>query len=101
MILMGVELRGGGRGGEGGRVNTLADTMDYPFKGHPYIKDTSLIRTLDEVPTSYKYAIIAEDTSLIRTHFIIRECVSEYLKVHVSTFHGQKHRNPSLLVEAR
>ncbi len=26
-----------------------------PLKGHPWIKDTSLIRTRDQVPTSYKY----------------------------------------------
>ncbi len=41
--------------------------------GHPWIEDTSLIRTRDQVPTAYKYVLFApwnEDTSLIRTHFI-------------------------------
>ena len=47
--------------------------IDYngtPLKGHPWNEDTSLIRTLDQVPTSYKYVLFApwnEDTSLIRT----------------------------------
>ena len=43
-----------------------------PLKGHTWNEDTSLIRTLDEVPTSYKYVLLApwnEDTPLIRTHF--------------------------------
>ena len=43
-----------------------------PLKGHPWNEDTSLIRTLDQVPTSYKYVLFApwnEDTPLIRTHF--------------------------------
>ena len=42
-----------------------------PLKGHPWNEDTSLIRTLDQVPTSYKYVLFApwnEDTPLIRTH---------------------------------
>ncbi len=44
-----------------------------PVKGHHWIKDTSLIRTLDQVPTSYKCVLFDpwnEDTSLIRTHFV-------------------------------
>ncbi len=43
-----------------------------PLREHSWIKDTSLIRTLDQVPTSYKYVLFVpwnEDTSLIRTHF--------------------------------
>ena len=43
-----------------------------PLKGHPWNEDTSPIRTLAQVPTSYKYVLFAswnEDTPLIRTHF--------------------------------
>ena len=43
-----------------------------PLKGHPWNEDTPLIRTLHQVPTSYKYVLFApwnEDTPLIRTHF--------------------------------
>ncbi len=31
-----------------------------PLKGLPWIEDTSLIRTLDQVPTSYKYVLFAQ-----------------------------------------
>ena len=45
-----------------------------PLKGHPLNEDTSLIRTVDQVPTSYKYEIVLfapwnEVTPLIRSHF--------------------------------
>ncbi len=30
-----------------------------PLKGHPLDEDTSLIRTLDQVPTSFKYVLFA------------------------------------------
>ncbi len=49
---------------------SLYDYSGTPLKGHPWIKDISLIRTFDQVPTSYKIPPWNEDSSLIRTHFI-------------------------------
>jgi len=53
-------------------VSPLPQYCGTALKGHPWNEDTSLIRTLDQIPTLYKYVLFSpwnEDTPLIRTHF--------------------------------
>ncbi len=80
----------------------LHETSPFPvYTVEPLLKDTpemrtppQLIRTLDQVPTSYKY--VFEDTFPIRTHFIGPR-VSVFTRFHCSHIYMYMHMHMRVL----